>query len=299
MDGTVPLSLLGQYKHVVWYTDETGAFYSSSPSDRSTPITALRLVNSPGRPVILSTYMTQGYGTDGGFVWLCGGGAAFAALIAWNKPNTSPLDYDSREPNPELRPGRMMYDFVHWREGVQMLPGRECAEVRHHALRSGNQPSRPPLAAQPAAADAARPRRTIRCFRRTWIPRTRRPIQRRRSANADSFWLRGNYNAEYINRPTFIREDYNDDPDGVSEYSTLDTLYIVRGGTALVNSPVMTYYHGRENQPMVFSGFNFWYWRRTQCIQLVDWVLQSVWGLPRDPEPRTATGPMTSQRASR
>jgi len=68
MNVTVPLSLLGLYRHVVWYTDPTGATYGSSWDDKSTPITALRLVNSPGKPVILSTYMSQGLGRNGGFV---------------------------------------------------------------------------------------------------------------------------------------------------------------------------------------------------------------------------------------
>src|SRR5262245_15070628 len=298
-DGTVPLSLLGKYKHVVWYTDETGASYTGSPTDRSTPITALRLVNSPGRPVILSTYMTQGYLTEGGFVWLCGGGAAYATLVTWNKLNTSPLDYDSREPNPELRPGRMMYDFVHWREGVQMLPAVNARKFGTTNFGVGtNRPGRhwppnPPLPTPPAPPDYSLLPNTL--DPKGTPPADPPPPQRQ----ADSFWLRGTYNAEYIHRSTFIREDYNDDPDFVSEYSTLDTLYIVRGGTSLPNSPCMTYYHGRDNQPLVFSGFNFWYWKRSQCIQLVDWVLQSVWGVPREPgAPRTAT-PMASRQASR
>lgn len=280
-DGTVPLSLLGQYKHVVWYVDETGASYTSSPNDRNTPITALRLVNSPGRPVILSTYMTQGFRTNGGFVWLAGGGAAMATLATWNKPNTSPLEYDAREPNPELRPGRMMYDFVHWREGVQMLPAVNARKFGSTVFGVGlNRPGRhwppnPPLPTPPLPPNYALLPANLdpRSLATDPPPPQRQP---------DSFWIDGNYGAEYMHRSTFIREDYNDDPDIVTEFSVLDTLYICRGGTALVNAPVMTYYHGRENQPIVFSGFDFWYWRRTQCIELVDWVLQQVWGLQRD-----------------
>jgi hypothetical protein len=227
--------------------------------------------------------MTQGYKTQGGHVWLAGGGAAYATLITWNKPNTSPLEYDAREPNPELRPGRMMYDFVHWRDGVQMLPAINARKFGAPGSPGvgNNRPGRhwppnPPLPTPPTQPDYGPLPATLDPKNATTDPP---PPQRQ----ADSFWLRGNYNAEYIHRPTFIREDYNDDPDLVSEYSTLDTLYVCRGGTALLNSPVMTYYHGRENQPLIFSGFNFWYWRRTQCIQLVDWVLQNLWGLPRDP----------------
>jgi hypothetical protein len=102
-------------------------------------------------------------------------------------------------------------------------------------------------------------------------------------------WFRTDYRAEYITQLTYVREDYDDDPDIVNEFSTLDTLYLTQGHVAPLNSPVMTYYHGRENQPLVFSGFNLWYWRRSQCIQLVDWVLQQVWGLAHDPSaPRDA-----------
>ena len=66
----VPLSVLGNYRHVVWYTDETGANYSGSPLDASTPITALRMMSSPGRSSALAAYVRQG-----GRVWVCGGGA--------------------------------------------------------------------------------------------------------------------------------------------------------------------------------------------------------------------------------
>ncbi len=279
-DGTVPLSILGQYRHVVWYTDPTGASYGSRWDDRSSPITALRLVNSPGRPVILSTYMSQGIGRNGGFVWLAGGGAAYASLITWNKPGSSPGQYDNREPNPELRPGRMMYDFAHWREGIQTLPANTSRrfDTRAGGFGTGSNrpgrhwPTNPPLPTPPAPPDYA------------LLPADLQPksiiTDGEPPLHAGSY--PGEYTAEHIYRVTFVREDYNDDPDIVTEFSTLDTLYLTRGGQAPANAPVMTYYHGRENQPMVFSGFNFWYWRRTQCIELVDWVLQQVWGLPRD-----------------
>lgn len=280
-DGTVPLSTLGQYRHVVWYTDPTGASYGSTWSDQSTPVTALRLVNSPGKPVILSTYMSQGMGTNGGFVWLAGGGAAYASLITWNKSGTSPGQYDNREPNPELRGGRMMYDFVHWREGIQTLPSNVSRkfDTRVGGFGAGaNRPGRhwpanPPLPTPPFPPNYA------------LLPSDLQPksnVTDPPPPYVDGRYV-GEYTAEHIYRQTFIREDYNPDPDIVSEFSTLDTLYLTRGGAAPANSPVMTYYHGLENQPIVFSGFNFWYWRRAQCIQLVDWVLHEVWGLQRDP----------------
>lgn len=299
-DGTVPLSTLGKYRHIVWYTDPTGASYGNPWNDRSTPITALRLVNSPGKPVILNTYMLQGRSTGtGGFVWLAGGGAAYASLISWNKTGTSPGQYDNREPNPELRPGRMMYDFAHWREGIQTLPSNTARRFDTRAGGFGvgaNRPGRhwPPNPGLPAPMNVP-PNYSL-------LPADLNPksvfTDGEPPLHAGSY--PGEYTAEHIYRNTFIREDYNDDPEAISEYSTLDTLYLTRGGAAPINAPVMTYYHGRENQPMVFSGFNFWYWRRTQCIQLVDWVLQGVWGIQRDPTaPRSPSAAVAARPAGR
>lgn len=290
IDGTVPLSLLGLYKHVIWYVDEAAANYINSPSDPNTPITALRLVNSPGHPVILSTYMTQG-----GLVWLAGGGAAFATLKPWNKTATSPSEYTARDG--ELIPGRMMYDFAHWREGVQILPGGE-AERFDRAFFFQNPGSNRfrPWPANPIPPTPLLPPNY------TLLPANLQPKSFATDPppplrSADSYFYRTDYSAEYISRGTFIREDYNDDPDILEEYSTLDTLYVTIGGTAIPNQAVMTYYHGRENQPFVFSGFNFWYWRRAQCIGLVDWVLQQVWGMTRDgAAPRSGAGLVSARR---
>jgi hypothetical protein len=52
----------------------------------------------------------------------------------------------------------------------------------------------------------------------------------------------------------------------------------------------MTYYHGRDVPKInsarsynVFSGFPIWDFRRVEQIALVDFVLQELWGLTRDP----------------
>jgi hypothetical protein len=66
----------------------------------------------------------------------------------------------------------------------------------------------------------------------------------------------------------------------------LDSLYEATGG-ALPGPPnnprnvVMTHYHGNENGGVVFTGFDIWTWRRSQCQQLVDGVLRGIWGLPK------------------
>jgi hypothetical protein len=293
-DGTVPLSKLGQYKHIVWYVDQAAARGEA----------ALRVGNAPGKPATLSTYMTQGYLTDGGMVWLCGGGAAYASLITWNKSGTPPNQYNNLEPNPELRPGRMMYDFAHWRVEILMNTagsaqkfGTTTEGIDPNGFGKGtNRPGRhwPPNPPRPTPAlppnyallpDALSPKTAA----------TDPPPPYRM---ADANYLRTDYTAEYISQPTHTREDYDDNPDVLKEYATLDTLYLTVGGVAGQNHPVMTYYHGRENQPLVFSGFDFWYWQRSQCIQLVDWVLHEVWGLERDPAaPRAPGVPMAARQA--
>src|SRR5262249_29861843 len=65
----VPLSVLTRYRHVIWYVEPTGAFAGDPP------IPALRFMNSPGNENTLAAYISQG-----GQVWLFGGGAAFATL---------------------------------------------------------------------------------------------------------------------------------------------------------------------------------------------------------------------------
>jgi hypothetical protein len=292
LDGTVPLSLLGHYRHVIWYTDPNGANYAGSPSDVNTPITALRLVNSPGRPVILSTFISQG-----GIVWLSGGGAAYASLITWNKLGTQPNVYTARDG--ELVPGRMMYDIAHWQTTIAMLPEIQVRKFGTTSYGVGtNRPGRGWPATPIPPTPLTPPDYTL-------LPAVLNPKNPATDPvpplrTAPNFY-QGNFLAEYINEATFIREDYDDDPDRLAEYSTLDTLYLtVGGGAAPPNAACMTYYHGRENSPFVFSGFNFWYWRRQQCISLVDWVLQSVWGLTRDSgAPRQPTAPMAARRAAR
>jgi hypothetical protein len=91
----------------------------------------------------------------------------------------------------------------------------------------------------------------------------------------------------------------------------LDTLYSARGGgsTSLPeNNAVMTYYHGHDSTPFVFTGFSLWMYRRVDCQQLVDFVLQHLWGMSKSgsapglrsriasPRPLATTGPSGTSR---
>jgi hypothetical protein len=53
----------------------------------------------------------------------------------------------------------------------------------------------------------------------------------------------------------------------------------------------MTYYHGAENAPFIVTGFNLWNFQRAQLVQVVDFVLQQLWGISRSaPSPVVVTG---------
>jgi hypothetical protein len=57
------------------------------------------------------------------------------------------------------------------------------------------------------------------------------------------------------------------------------------------DAPSMTYYHGSQAHQFVFSGFSLWSYARPDCIQLVDFVLQDLWGLRRQPIDRGSIAP--------
>ena len=76
--------------------------------------------------------------------------------------------------------------------------------------------------------------------------------------------------------------------------SALDTLYEVSSTQLCVSpAPAMLYYHGRENTPFVFTGFDLWSWSRADCQALVDFVLGDIWKLPKSgaaARPASASG---------
>lgn len=76
----------------------------------------------------------------------------------------------------------------------------------------------------------------------------------------------------------------------------LDTLFIAKSqstGDTTRQFPVMTYYHGHDSAPLVFSGFSLWSYHRPELQDLVDFVLQDLWGLRKT----TGTGPRPGSAA--
>jgi hypothetical protein len=283
LSGVVPLSVLSQYREVMWFTDDVGATYTGGPTEILGPTTSLRFMSQPGQSNSLAAYVAQG-----GKLWLSGGGAAYATLIAWGRSNTPGEEWTNLDQ--ELVPGRFMYDFSHWQSAVAVRSARQ-ALVNTPAWspwpnaapgrgwsgqgvdRTLSQPDYSKLAAiqvlsaRTCASDPPPPQRFC-----------------------NSFYLVTSYTAEYIGRvsgfespPNFVQEDTDPLPDKEHLESTLDTLYTAAGGVMPGPLPVMTYYHGFETGPVVFSGFPIWYFQKAQCQKLVDFVLQDIWGLAKQP----------------
>ena len=254
----VALSTLAQYRHVVWYCDQAGAPGSPTP--------ALRYMSGSGRQNNLSTYVRMG-----GNAWLMGGGGAFNSLYPFNSRlnDTGGAAVFSGAAG-ELIRGRMMYDIAHWQSEITVFPAQGAI---HPAGRLGGWPGAPDYSSLPSAL----------------LPRSfaTDPLWPLRSSNA---FYRSDYYAEYLSKPNKTSEDLDPDPDVTLPGPPLDTLYLVVGNRG-DGMPVMTYYHGVENQPFLFSGFPLWHFRRPQAIQLADWVLQTLWHLPRDPVSRGVASP--------
>lgn len=113
---------------------------------------------------------------------------------------------------------------------------------------------------------------------------------------------------EFIDtHPNRIVEDVDPDPEMVREESTLDTLYRVSAPVLPDRAPpgappdyldrnpkyvIMTNYLGPppDYVNVIHSGFPLWWPKQTQAKQLVDYVLQTLWGLtprqwPGDADP--------------
>jgi hypothetical protein len=91
---------------------------------------------------------------------------------------------------------------------------------------------------------------------------------------------------EYLDVENRIIENISDNPDRPNEVSTLDTLYEATGGPLerdeTKHYAVMTYYEGPSvPQGFIFTGFDTWTFKRTQCQAVVDFVMQRMWGLSR------------------
>jgi len=303
----VLLSNIGQYKSLVWIVDERGATFLESGDQSIFPVTALASMSGPGRASTLAAYTQLG-----GRVWLMGGGAAYASLKAFDKGANNvngkgTTVFSSATQFGELVPGRIMYDAAHWQSSIAIVKsaiatGRNDYSVKvrwadnsihdtsyvvapkwsHFDRFTGTTINSPDYSKLP-------PRLRSKSEIPDPVPPTRAASQ------ASSFYGSGSLPCEYIAEGNSILEDVDPDPAVTREISVLDTLYTGTGVILLTNridpetqqfvfvpAPQMTYYHGNQTRQFVFSGFAPWNYARQDCIALVDFVLQDLWGIPRE-----------------
>lgn len=260
--GIVPLEQLGHYRHVVWMVDGRAVANNfDGPTDPRDPMPSLEWISNPARSNDLGTWVTQG-----GKLWLLGGGAASALQHFWEKAGTASNVYSNADG--ELVPGRFMYDLVHWR-----------SEITSGSISQGAPPPRPP-GGWPGAPDYSRLPGYLFEKNPTDDPID---VYAPNRTNPSDYFQTG-FTGEALTKDNVVTDT---DPVTGAPLAALDTLYMTAGG-GLGSSirPFMTYYHGQESQPLVFSGFPLWYWSRPQQIAVIDWVLQDVWGLTRTNVPR-------------
>ena len=264
----VTLAQLGQYRHVLWLVDGRGAQYTDDLDQTLFPATSLYAMSAPGRVGVLAPYVAAG-----GKVWLAGGGAAYASLKNFDRrDNNDGASTVFEASTGELAVGRPLFDDAHLRSRVVTVRAN-AVPTRSPAARggwSGHGPAR-----DLNAPDYARlPALNFRAAASDPLPPTR-------LTNQSGLYYPIATDVEYVGAPNEITE-----PIGGSgeNQSTLDTLYEHSGAGLLVSpAPSMLYYHGRDNAPFVFTGFDLWSWSHAESQALVDFVLQDIWGLARGP----------------
>ncbi|HEY6866553.1 MAG TPA: hypothetical protein VI792_04805, partial [Candidatus Eisenbacteria bacterium] len=225
-------------------------------------------------------YVLAAYVNQGGQLWLLGGQAGSETT-----PNVSANDYAgvinfSSTPvsgyPPELAPGGFMYDFTHWRSGF--FGTSTSSPLVRNTGSAGDRPGAPDYSLVP-------PQMRLKSLANDPVPPNR---------SAPTFFSSvAIFPIEYLSEPLQVTEG------GVSTVDTLlaATVVALPQPTPSPYVPAcMTYYHGIDNGGLVFQGFDLWSLSQPDLFALTDFVLQQVWGLPRDPVPRTVPGPSLVSR---
>jgi len=252
------LSLLSRYYRVLWLVDPDASESSTAGNSLVNGITGLRYMNTVGNFNALAAYVRSG-----GELWMAGGGAASASVISYNVgANDRPLRTYAAAAG-EIRPSRFTYDMMHWRSEIRTSSGD--AQILRSLGRLANTPgaySLFPASLNPrhiSAGDSMPPWRT-----------------------STGEFNRSTVEIEALTLPNRIIEDVDPGED-VEMASVMDTIFSITAGTIPAGAVGMTSYHGSENGRVIVSGFDLWSFRRAQLVQLVDAVLQGLWGMQRRP----------------
>jgi len=227
-------------------------------------MTALRFMTQP--PAMLPPFATSNtlaeYVRAGGQLWIAGGGIGTASLRNFAHNDLGGIVFANGE---ELVAGGLLYDQARWRqEGRAGTPSITTLERGGDQVRGdltagdwARLPKR--LDLRSPATDPLPPLRTSLSF---YDPRP---------------------SLEWISKPTHVVSDPIDSTGWVRR-AQLDTLMTASLGSIDPGSrPVMTVASGPNGGRVVYSGFDLWSWRRSQCAELVDGVLGGIWGLTRQP----------------
>jgi hypothetical protein len=276
------LEFLGRYRHVAWIIDATSATFSPDLETGGGCLpqrTALRLMSSPNHESTLAAYVR-----GGGNVWLIGGGASIATLEDWNyrANDRSPFGgwtYSSFGNEPDLLPGHLVYDFGGWRSEIKVA-APPAVSIRRDVHGDGAS-----YAAFPSALDPKSPATDP-------LPPLRRP--------GDFYLKLGTTGVEFLGAPNLVADPRNPSPQHRFDLHSLDTVYVATGTPDLLDrpsspgdaglSPCMTYAHPPGQGTVMLTGFDIWHLRRDQSVQLVDAMLQGVWGLSRGTGSITVAG---------
>jgi hypothetical protein len=258
----IPLSVLAGYRHVLWLTDGVAATLSGDPfGPVNTATTAMRFMSNPGLVNVLVTYVKMG-----GKLWLAGGGTATASLLPWDKFGNNGggvTRFSSAPPWNEILPSQLVWEGPHLRSEISVVANA----VQATRALGRFEPAPGAYGALPLTLDS---RTTLT----DPLPPTR---------TVPSLFYTTTRQAEFLTQPNLILEGGE---------SVLDSLYVVQGGGVPIGTGnvAMTVYHGADGGECVWTGFDLWSFQRSECIQLVDGVLQGIWGLPRAPVARGPAG---------
>jgi hypothetical protein len=232
-----------------------------------------------------------------------GGGAAYASLRLFDKGGNNvgqSTIFSSLPQFSELAPSRIMFDGAHWQSEVSVTKSaistsryENTVKVRDvHGVEHDTTYIVAPAWSHPdrfnAPAEISSPNYSK-------LPPTMRPkidagdpVPPTRTISNQFYQT--SWPCEYISDINSIIEDVDPDPLNAREISVMDTLYKAVGAVIRANNggsdplhpaPTMTYYHGNTAHQFVFTGFAPWSYARQDCMALVDFVLQDLWGLTR------------------
>jgi hypothetical protein len=283
-DPIVPLSVLAQYRHVVWLIDANGAGNTANQFDRIRPTTSLREMNGANKANTLATYMRQG-----GLAWLLGNGVARASLEPRQGNAPNPGRWNTRDG--DLVAGRMLYDFAHMRTELSQSTGSEMVRGSHVISPPRDDPpgrgwnGQPPYDNMPQVLER-------RGKSSTTPPDPLPPFRDPSQFYVNNFFVELCTNLGQVGG-NFIREDLNGSAPGGVE-STLDTLYYYLNQSRAGFDPIAFYYHGLDNVPVIYCGFPIWEVKKAQAIDLIDFVFRDIWHIQPTSTPnfvRVASNP--------